>query len=120
VTSLTGQQNPLDSYSWNSSGPAGIKEYYIKVVPVMYTNVNGVQVSSNQYSVTEHWKHAYDGFPAVYIMCGAIFAQQRVLQCGPSSRHDSTPMFGHHPLDSCPQVRHVTLARDYKGTSAVV
>ena len=64
-----GQHNPLDGYTWNSSGPVGVKEYYIKVVPVTYTNVKGVQLSSNQYSVTEHFKHAYDGFPAVYIMC---------------------------------------------------
>jgi hypothetical protein len=48
-----------------------VKEYYIKVVPVTYTDVTGVQLSSNQYSVTEHFKHAYDGFPAVYIMCAS-------------------------------------------------
>jgi hypothetical protein len=48
-----------------------VKEYYIKVVPVTYTDVNGVQLSSNQYSVTEHFKHAYDGFPAVFIMCAS-------------------------------------------------
>lgn len=72
ATPLTGQHNPLDAYVWNSSGPVGVKEYYIKVVPVTYTNVKGVQLSSNQYSVTEHFKHAYDGFPAVYIMCDLL------------------------------------------------
>ena len=69
-----GQHNPLDGYTWNSSGPVGVKEYYIKVVPVTYTNVKGVQLSSNQYSVTEHFKHAYDGFPAVFVMCAAPYS----------------------------------------------
>ena len=67
----TGQLNPLDAYVWNSSGPVGVKEYYIKVVPVTYTNLKGAKLSSNQYSVTEHFKHSYDGFPAVYILCAA-------------------------------------------------
>ena len=48
---LEGQLNTLDAYVWNASGPVGIKEYYIKVVPVTYTNVHGVQLSSNQYVV---------------------------------------------------------------------
>jgi hypothetical protein len=43
-------------------------------VPVTYTDVQGGQLSSNQYSVTEHFKHAYDGFPAVYIMCALLTA----------------------------------------------
>ena len=43
-------------------------------MPVTYTDVQGEQLSSNQYSVTEHFKHAYDGFPAVYIMYALLTA----------------------------------------------
>ena len=89
MTPLPGQHNPLDSYVWNSSGPVGVKEYYIKVVPVTYTNVKGVQLSSNQYSVTEHFKHAYDGFPAVYIMCALTPACG--APCCHASHHQTTP-----------------------------
>ena len=91
VTPLTGQHNPLDAYVWNSSGPVGVKEYYIKVVPVTYTNVKGVQLSSNQYSVTEHFKHAYDGFPAVYIMCPPPSLPPCTLPYCHASHHRTIP-----------------------------
>ncbi len=48
-------------------------------MPVTYTDVKGEQLSSNQYSVTEHFKHAYDGFPAVYIMCALLSAIPELL-----------------------------------------
>ncbi|KAL4333583.1 hypothetical protein GQ457_07G023460 [Hibiscus cannabinus] len=38
--------------------PIGLYQYFIKVVPTMYSDVSGHTIQSNQFSVTEHYKGA--------------------------------------------------------------
>ena len=54
----------------------GIKEYYIKVVPVTYTDVKGTQLSSNQYC-------PHPGFHAAFVCWMTLVVQvqrHRALQ----------------------------------------
>ncbi|XP_015893003.3 uncharacterized protein LOC107427167 isoform X1 [Ziziphus jujuba] len=51
-----GVVNPLDGVQWMQETPNGMYQYFLKVVPTIYTNVRGRSVYSNQYSVTEHFK----------------------------------------------------------------
>ncbi|WCJ42004.1 Endoplasmic reticulum-Golgi intermediate compartment protein 3 [Euphorbia peplus] len=48
--------NPLDGSPWVHEKPNGVQQYFLKVVPTVYAGVRGNIVSSNQYSVTEHFK----------------------------------------------------------------
>lgn len=48
--------NPLDGVHWFQSTPNGMYQYFIKVVPTIYTNLRGYTIQSNQFSVTEHYK----------------------------------------------------------------
>ncbi|KAL4332311.1 hypothetical protein GQ457_07G020570 [Hibiscus cannabinus] len=65
-----GAMNPLDSVEWTQEQPSGMSQYFIKVVPTVYTDVNGHTIQSNQFSVMEHFKGAEMGhlqsIPAVY------------------------------------------------------
>ncbi|KAE8682200.1 Endoplasmic reticulum-Golgi intermediate compartment protein 3 [Hibiscus syriacus] len=65
-----GAMNPLDSAEWTQEQPNGMFQYFIKVVPTVYTDVTGHTIQSNQFSVTEHFKAAEVGqlqsLPAVY------------------------------------------------------
>ncbi|KAH7331841.1 hypothetical protein KP509_20G052900 [Ceratopteris richardii] len=36
--------------------PSGMYQYFIKVVPTVYTDVHGRKIFSNQFSLTEHFK----------------------------------------------------------------
>ncbi|XP_058747736.1 uncharacterized protein LOC131620621 [Vicia villosa] len=51
-----GVVNPLDRVHWTQKTPSGMYQYFIKVVPTMYTDVNGNTIQSNQFSVTEHFR----------------------------------------------------------------
>ncbi|XP_011004988.1 PREDICTED: probable endoplasmic reticulum-Golgi intermediate compartment protein 3 [Populus euphratica] len=50
--------------------PNGVQEFFIKVVPIIYTDIRGRTVHSDQYSVTEHFKKSeltpLDSLPGVY------------------------------------------------------
>ncbi|KAL7590986.1 uncharacterized protein LOC111893969 [Lactuca sativa] len=48
--------NPLDGVHWFQVSPNGMYQYFIKVVPTIYTNIRGYTIQSNQFSVTEHYK----------------------------------------------------------------
>lgn len=48
--------NPLDKVHWYQETPNGMYQYFIKVVPTLYTNIRGYTIQSNQFSVTEHYK----------------------------------------------------------------
>ncbi|XP_076939935.1 uncharacterized protein LOC143608920 [Bidens hawaiensis] len=58
--------NPLDGeltvgcmvirVDWFQSTPNGMHQYFIKVVPTVYTPLRGAAIRSNQFSVTEHYK----------------------------------------------------------------
>ncbi|CAJ1971782.1 unnamed protein product [Sphenostylis stenocarpa] len=51
-----GVVNPLDNVHWRQETPSGMYQYFIKVVPTVYTDVNGHTIQSNQFSVTEHFR----------------------------------------------------------------
>lgn len=51
-----GLVNPLDGVHWEYDKQNVMHQYFVKVVPTIYTNIRGRTVHSNQYSVTEHFK----------------------------------------------------------------
>ncbi|TKY56246.1 Endoplasmic reticulum-Golgi intermediate compartment protein 3 [Spatholobus suberectus] len=51
-----GVVNPLDNVHWTQETPSGMYQYFIKVVPTVYTDVSGHTIQSNQFSVTEHFR----------------------------------------------------------------
>lgn len=58
-----GLVNPLDGVQWVQQKPNGIYQYFLKVVPTMYTSPRGRTIQSNQFSVTEHYKSLELGRP---------------------------------------------------------
>ncbi|KAJ4972320.1 hypothetical protein NE237_005419 [Protea cynaroides] len=59
---IPGVVNPLDGVSWTQQTSSGMYQYFINVVPTIYTNRKGRRINSNQFSVTEHFRSA-DGYP---------------------------------------------------------
>ncbi|KAF5444161.1 hypothetical protein F2P56_036658 [Juglans regia] len=53
--------NPLDGVQWVHENPNGAYQYFIKVVPAIFTDIRGRTIQSNQYSVTEHFRSADPG-----------------------------------------------------------
>ncbi|KAG6784261.1 hypothetical protein POTOM_009949 [Populus tomentosa] len=47
-----------DNVQWTPETPSGMYQYFIKVVPTVYTDVSGHTIQSNQFSVTEHSRGA--------------------------------------------------------------
>eukprot|EP00943_MAST-04B_sp_MAST-4B-sp1_P007112 g7112.t1 len=61
-----GQTNPLDTVSKSINihkSKTGVYQYYIKVIPTLYTKYNGVVLSSNQYSYTDKFVPVGEGVP---------------------------------------------------------
>lgn len=56
--SIPGVENPLDGVEWVQAKPDGAYQYFIKVVPTIYTGLRGHTIQSNQFSVTEHYKNS--------------------------------------------------------------
>ena len=56
-----GITNPLDNVVRKISDGHGMYQYYIKIVPTVYKYIDGREVVSNQYSVTEHLRHVNPG-----------------------------------------------------------
>ncbi|KAJ3679591.1 hypothetical protein LUZ60_017602 [Juncus effusus] len=56
-----GAVNPLDSAKWTQRMPFGMYQYFIKVVPTVYTDINNHTIQSNQFSVTEHFREDESG-----------------------------------------------------------
>ncbi|KAF9690157.1 hypothetical protein SADUNF_Sadunf01G0166600 [Salix dunnii] len=67
-----GVVNPLDGTQLMHETPNGVQQFFIKVVPTIYTDIRGRTVHSNQYSVTEHFKKSesirLDSLPGVYFI----------------------------------------------------
>ena len=68
--SFPGVRNPLDDEVRHVNDTHGMYQYYIKIVPTRYRGLNGREVESNQYAVTEHMRHLAPGsgrgLPGVY------------------------------------------------------
>ncbi|ERM94188.1 hypothetical protein AMTRI_Chr04g188610 [Amborella trichopoda] len=56
-----GAVNPLDGVHWEQKAPSGMYQYFIKVVPTVYTDIKGNTIQSNQFSVTEHFRNSEFG-----------------------------------------------------------
>jgi len=70
-----GVVNPLDTVSKTQDGGAGMYQYFIKVVPTIYSALDGTYINTNQFSVTEHYRsliaageNAGKGLPGVFFM----------------------------------------------------
>ncbi|XP_042063587.1 endoplasmic reticulum-Golgi intermediate compartment protein 3-like isoform X1 [Salvia splendens] len=55
---IPGIVNPLDGVQWEQTSSNGVYQYFIKVVPTIYTDIRGHTIQSNQFSVTEHYKNS--------------------------------------------------------------
>jgi len=66
--------NPLDSATkglLSNEDSAGMYQYFIKIVPTIYQRIDGFSYSTNQFSVTEHYKPLrgeQGGLPGVFFM----------------------------------------------------
>ncbi|XP_042486196.1 endoplasmic reticulum-Golgi intermediate compartment protein 3-like [Macadamia integrifolia] len=58
-----GVVNPLDGVQWMQETPSGMYQYFLKVVPTVYTDINERTIQSNQFSVTEHFRGQEFGRP---------------------------------------------------------
>jgi len=67
---IPGLKNPLDGRAKRIDEGHGIYQYYLKLVPTTYRYLNGSEVNSNQFSVTEHMRQvsigSQRGLPGVY------------------------------------------------------
>lgn len=52
--SFPGAVFPLDNSRCDMNEPGTVYQYYVKIVRTEYKYLNGKQISSNSYSVTEH------------------------------------------------------------------
>ncbi|KAL6578317.1 hypothetical protein OROMI_010645 [Orobanche minor] len=51
-----GVVNPLDGAQWTQQTPNAMYQYFLKVVPTLFTDIDEHTIQSNQFSVTEHVK----------------------------------------------------------------
>jgi len=65
--------NPLDNVTKQETKGAGMHQYFVKVVPTIYSGLDGTIINTNQFSVTEHYraismKGDGHGLPGVFFM----------------------------------------------------
>jgi len=68
--------NPLDGvkkgFEETGDQSAGMYQYFVKIVPTIYENLDGRVLNTNQFSVTEHYKpmsgDATQGLPGLFFM----------------------------------------------------
>lgn len=48
--------NPLDNVQKLETSGSGMFQYFIKIVPTIYENIDGDLIATNQFSVTEHYR----------------------------------------------------------------
>jgi hypothetical protein len=82
-----GITSPLDGRYRQLEDKHGMYQYYIKIVPTRYKGLNGKEIVSNQYAVTEHMRHLSPGsgkaLPGLYFFyevspVQAVFEERRV------------------------------------------
>lgn len=65
-----GEIHQLDNQERAVEDAYGMYQYYIQIVPTLYKFLNGTEILTNQYSVTEHMRHVHPGsnkgLPGVY------------------------------------------------------
>lgn len=81
-----GINSPLDGESRKLQDTHGMYQYYVKVVPTRYKKIDGQEIESNQYAVTEHMRHLSPGsgrgLPGIYFYyeispIQAVFEEKR-------------------------------------------
>lgn len=84
--SFPGVRSALEGESRSPGDTHGMQQYYIKIVPTRYRALDGAEVQSNQYAVTEHLRHLSPGsgrgLPGVYLFyevspLQAVFEERR-------------------------------------------
>ncbi|CAM6030099.1 unnamed protein product [Sphagnum balticum] len=66
-----GVMNPLDGVVNIQESAHGMYQYFIKVVPTLYTDIRGHKIATNQFSVTEHFDRGGSGsryIPGVFFI----------------------------------------------------
>lgn len=64
--------NPLDNLSRILVNGSGVYQYFVKVVPTIYQHASGLTITTNQYSVTDHFKGSGDP-KSGFVLPGAFF-----------------------------------------------
>lgn len=88
-----GLVNPLDGSSKRSAPDtfASMYQYFIKVVPTVYEALDGASISTNQFSVTEHFRAleqgADHGLPGVFFIYDLSPIMVNVREHSPSFGH---------------------------------
>lgn len=84
-----GIRSPLDGRYRQLEDKHGMYQYYIKIVPTRYKGLDGREIESNQYAVTEHMRHLSPGsgkaLPGLYFFyevspVQAVFEERRLVR----------------------------------------
>ena len=84
-----GFRSPLDGRYRQLEDKHGMYQYYIKIVPTRYKGLDGREIESNQYAVTEHMRHLSPGsgkaLPGLYFFyelspVQAVFEERRAVR----------------------------------------
>ena len=54
---IPGVENPLDGTNVSSMSESMMHQYFVKIVPTVYTKLSGEMIRSNQYSFTKQMRH---------------------------------------------------------------
>ncbi|KMZ68986.1 putative Endoplasmic reticulum-Golgi intermediate compartment protein,putative [Zostera marina] len=75
--------NPLDGVKWTQQTVQAMYQYFIKMVPTVYLDINGKMTYTYQFSVTEHLKADNSFGTRIFLECFStmIFLQSRYLYC---------------------------------------
>ncbi|KXZ47245.1 hypothetical protein GPECTOR_36g10 [Gonium pectorale] len=70
-----GMKNPLDGIKagHHSASATGMFQYFLKVVPTSYTDINNKTLATNQFSVTENFREAAGGAGGGKTLPGVFF-----------------------------------------------
>ncbi|XP_074275625.1 uncharacterized protein LOC141599496 [Silene latifolia] len=86
--------NPLDGVQWLQDSTSGMYQYFVKVVPTVYTDVRGRTIQSNQFSVTEHLRNLDSGhnqiIPGIFFFYDLSPVKVTFMETGISFLHFMT------------------------------
>ncbi|KAH9603159.1 hypothetical protein KSS87_018605 [Heliosperma pusillum] len=89
-----GVVNPLDGVQWLQDTTSGMYQYFVKVVPTVYTDKKGHNIQSNQFSVTEHLRNLdsghYQAVPGVFFFYDLSPVKVTFMEKGMSFLHFMT------------------------------
>ncbi|RZC49300.1 hypothetical protein C5167_017719 [Papaver somniferum] len=74
-----GAMNPLDGVQWMQEVPNGMYQYFIKVVPTVYTDISGHTIQSNQVTFTEGHVSFLHFLTNVCAIVGGVFTVSGIV-----------------------------------------